>query len=58
MQVTGVENKRSTPESRKRKRDNAVKFGDAELLLTSQPVLISGFVAGILLAGYLEKLSL
>lgn len=58
MQVTGVENKRSTPKSRNRKRDNAVKFGDAELLLTSQPVLISGFVAGILLAGYLEKLSL
>jgi hypothetical protein len=56
MEVTGVENKKSTPESRKRKRDQAVAIGDLQNFISQQPFLVVYAVAGLFAAGFIEKM--
>lgn len=45
----------STPKSRNRKRDNAVKIGKVQTFLSQQPVFIAAFVAVLLVAAFLEQ---
>lgn len=54
MEVIGVHNPRSTPQSRNRKRDNAQKIGATQNFLTQQPMWVAYLVATLLGSAALE----
>jgi len=54
MEVTGVHNPKSTPETRAADRNVAEALGNIERILTSQPFLIAYAVAALIFAGWVE----
>lgn len=56
MEVTGIENKKSTPQTRVRDRARAERIGDLQNFLTQQPFLISYAAVALISAGFIEKM--
>jgi hypothetical protein len=56
MEVTGVHNPKSTPLTRMRDRNRAEALGNLTKILTAQPLLVSYVIAGLIAAGFIEKM--
>jgi hypothetical protein len=56
MEVTGVYNPKSTPLTRMRDRNRAEALGNLTKILTAQPLLVSYVIAGLIAAGFIEKM--